>query len=150
MQFYSHLFSFEPIDTFGKETCLASIQNLLDLSQQQSSEGFLSLQELHNAVKTLNLCKSPGPDSFLVEFYLHFWEILGPLLLCVANQCFRDGNLCDPMKGSVSRLIYKKRGDIKNLEKWWPISLLNVDYKIISKVLTSRLAKVLESIVNPA
>ena len=83
-----------------------------------------------------------------VEFYLHFWEILGPLLLRVANQCFRDGNLCDSMKGSVTRLIYKRRGDIKSLKDWRPISLLNVDYKIISKVLTSRLAEVLEFIVN--
>ena len=49
----------------------------------------------------------------------------------------------------VTRRIYKKRSDIKNLKNWRPISLLNVDYKIILKVLTSRLAKVLESIVNP-
>ena len=149
VQFYSNLFSSESIDTFCKQTCLASIENHLDFSQQQSCEGFLSLQELSDAVKTLNLGKSNGPDGFLVEFYLHFWEILGPLLLGVANQCFRDGNLCDSMKGSVTRLIYKKRGDIKNLQNWRPISLLNVDYKIISKVLTSRLAKVLESIFNP-
>lgn len=54
------------------------------------------------------------------------------------------------MKDSVIRLIYKKRGDIKNLKNWWPISLLKVDYKFISKVLTLCLAKVLESIVNPA
>ena len=53
------------------------------------------------------------------------------------------------MKGSVTRLIHKKRGDIKNLKNWRPMSLLNFDYKIISKVLTSRLAKVLEFIVNP-
>ena len=149
VQFYSNLFSSESIDTFCKQTCLASIENHLDFSQQQSCEGFLSLQELSDAVKTLNLAKSPGSDGFSVEFYLHFWEILGPLLLRVANQCFRDGNLCDSMKGSVTRLIYKKRGDIKNLKNWRPISLLNLDYKIISKVLTSRLAKVLESIVNP-
>ena len=53
------------------------------------------------------------------------------------------------MKGSVTRLIYKKRGDIKNLKNWRPISLLNADYKIISKALTSSLAKVLEFIVTP-
>ena len=149
VQFYSHLFSSETIDPLCKQTCFASIENHLDFTQQQSCEGRLSLQELSDNVKTLNLGKSPGSDGFSVEFYLFFWDILGPLLLPVANQCFRDGNLCDSMKGSVTRLIYKKRGYIKNLKNWRPISLLNVDYKIISKVLTSRLSKVLESIVNP-
>ena len=148
VRFYSNLFSSESIDTFCKQTRLASIENHLDFSQQQSCEGFLLLQELADAVGTLNLCKSPGSDGFSVEFYLHFWEVLGPLLLRVANECFRDGNLCDSMKGSVTRLIYKKRGDIKHLKNWRPISLLNVDYKIISKALTLRLAKVLEHIVN--
>ena len=149
VHFYSHLFSSEIIDPLCKQTCFASIENHLDFTQQQSCEGFLSLQELSEAVKTLNLGKSPGSDGFSVEFYLFFWDILGPLLLRVANQCFRDGKLCDSMKGSVTRLIYKKRGDIKNLKNWRPISLLNVDYKIISKVLTLRLSKVLEYIVNP-
>ena len=127
VQFYSHLFSSETIDPLCKQTCFASIENHLDFTQQQSCEGFLSLQELSDAVKTLNLGKSPGSDGFSVEFYLFFWDILGPLLLRVANQCFRDVNLCDSMKGSVTRLIHKKRGDIKSLKNWRPISLLNVD-----------------------
>ena len=116
VQFYSHLFSSETIDPLCKQTCFASNENHLDFTQQQSCEGFLSLQELSDAVKT------PGSDGFSVEFYLFFWDILGPLLLRVANQCFRDGNLCDSMKGSVTRLIYKKRCDIKNLKNWRPIS----------------------------
>ena len=80
---------------------------------------------------------------------MHFWEILGPLLLRVANQCFTDGELCESMKASVTRLIYKKRGDIKNLKNWQPIPLLNVDYKIISKGITTRLSNVIEYIVHP-
>jgi len=53
------------------------------------------------------------------------------------------------MKTNVTQLIYKKRGDIKNLKNWRPISLLNVDYKICSKAITIRLSKVLDSIVHP-
>ena len=127
---------------------MASIEKHLSVLQQQSGKGFLSLQELTNSVKGLNLGKSPGSDGLSVEFYLHFWEILGSLLLRVANKCFRDGDLCDSMKGSVTRLIFKKRGDRKSLKNWRPISLLNVDYKIISKVITSRLANVIEFIVH--
>ena len=84
------------------------VEKHISASQQQSCEGFLSLQELTDSVKGLNLGKSLGSDGLSVKFYLHFWEILGPLLLRVANECFRDGDLCDSMKGSVTRLIFKK------------------------------------------
>ena len=51
------------------------------------------------------------------------------------------------MKTSNARVIFKK-GDCKNLKNWQPISLLSVDYKICSKVLSLRLSKVLEFIVD--
>ena len=51
------------------------------------------------------------------------------------------------MKESVTRPIFKK-GNRKDLKNWRPISLLNTDYKLGSKVLANRLAKVLQSIVN--
>ena len=53
------------------------------------------------------------------------------------------------MKGSVTHLIFKKHGDRKCLKNWRPNSLLNVDYKIFSKVITSRLSKVLSFIIHP-
>ena len=90
--------------------------------------------------------KSPGSDGLTTEFYLHFWSSLGALLLRVAGQCSLDGELAESMKESITRLIFKKRGDVKPLKNWRPISLLNVDYKIISKAITIRLSKVIESI----
>ena len=53
------------------------------------------------------------------------------------------------MKGSVTRLNFNKRGDVKHLKNWRTICLLNVDYKIISKAIALRLPKVLEHIVHP-
>ena len=132
VQFYSRLFSSEPIDDFCKHLCLSSLESSLSDEQRVSCEGLLPLLELTDSVKSLNLGRSPGSDGLSVEFYLRFWEFLGPLLHRVANQCFLDGELGDSMKGSVTRVIFKKRGDIKNLKNWRPISLLNVDYREIS------------------
>ena len=142
VSFYSRLFSEDFIDEPCKERCLSGIQSTLSLEQSDSCEGPLSLTDLSNLSKSLNLNRSPGLDGLTVEFYLHFWDVLAPLLLRVANDshCFLRGSLPDSMKGSVIRLTFKKRGDRKCLKNWRPISLLNsnVDYKIFSKVITSR------------
>ena len=80
--------------------------------------------------------------------YSNFWSGLGPLLVDVFNESLSDGELCESMKSSVTRLVYK-RDDRKDLKNWRPISLLNVDYKICSKAFSLRLARVLSSIISP-
>lgn len=45
-------------------------------------------------------------------------------------------------------LLYKK-GDRTDLKNWRPISLLNCDYKILAKMISLRLANVLENIIQP-
>lgn len=148
MQFNTKLFSEEPIDPVCKQR-LNSFARFLPDSDQKLCDEPISLQELTALVKTLNQGKSPGPDGFTVEFYLRFWDLLGPLLLLVSEKCLTDGHLSESMKGTATRLIFKKRGDIKNLKNWRPISLLNVDYKIVSKVITLRLSRVLHNFIDP-
>lgn len=74
-----------------------------------------SLAELTEAVNSLSLGKSPSLDGFTVEFYRKFWHLLGPLLLRVALESFTDGTLPDSMKGNATRLIFKKRGDLREI-----------------------------------
>ena len=65
-------------------------------------------------------------------------------LLAVLNDCFRVG--CASQRKALLRLIYK---DDKCLAKnWRPISLLNCDYKLASKIITDRLKQVMPSIVH--
>ena len=79
---------------------------------------------------------------------MKFWDLLGPYLVQVFNSCFLNSEMCDSMKVSHTRVVFRK-GDAKNLKNWRLISLLNVDYKICSKALSLRLAKVLELSVGP-
>ena len=145
VSFYSRLFLEDFIYEACKERCLSGIKLTLSSKQLDSCEGPLSLTELSNALKSLNLNHSPGLDGLTVEFYLHLSDVLALLLLRVARECFLRGSLPDSMKGSVTRLIFKK----KCLKNWRPTSLLNVDYKIFPKVITSCLSKVPSFIIHP-
>ena len=90
---------------------------------------------------------SPGSDGLPVEFYLTFWDVLAEPLLSVLNEALAAGSLTASQRESLVRLIYKK--DDKRLPKnWRPISLLNTDYKLASKVMTGRLKTVMDSIVH--
>ena len=148
VDFYSRLFSEEPIDAALQDDLLSSLSRRLSSDQASSCEGQMTLDEMTLALRSMNANKAPGPDGLSVEFYAKFWDRLGPYLCRVLNACFRAGEMCESMKTSNTRVIFKK-GDRKDLKNWRPISLLNVDYKICSKVLSLRLSKVLEFIVDP-
>ena len=63
------------------------------------------------------------------------------------NYGYEKGELSYMQKQGVFSLIFKK-GDPECIENWRPISLLNVDYKIVAKILSSRLQKVISHIIN--
>ena len=86
VSFYFRLFSEDFIDEACKQRCLSGIQLTLSSEQRDSCEGPLSLTEPSNALKSLNLNRSLGLDGLTVEIYLHVWDVLAPLLLCVANE----------------------------------------------------------------
>ena len=148
VDFYSCLFSEEPVDVALQDDLLSSLPCQLSSDQASSCEGQMTLDEMTFALKKMNSNKAPGPDGLSVEFYVKFWDWLGPYLCRVLNAYYHAGEMCESMKTSNKRVIFKK-GDRKNLKNWRPISLLNVDYEICSKVLSLHLSKVLEFIVDP-
>ena len=90
--------------------------------------------------QTINLAKNktPGSDGLTVrvEFYLCFWEYVATSL----KDCLNDAYVSALGEMSISQ---KKNKDTRLLRNWWPIALLNIDYKMATKCTAKRLKKVL-------
>ena len=147
--FYSNLYNSENLSKNHLDKIASNIKSktipdsiLKDLERQISEE------EIKNALFQMNKNKSPGIDGLTVEFYQAFWHILGEDILEVYNECFTNGFLSNSMNTALVKLIYKNSGSRYELKNWRPISLLTVDYKILSKAITNRLKPAMPLIIG--
>ena len=145
--FYADLFSSEHTDVAACESLLSNICSTLTPEQASLCDGLLSVRECHSALLGMAKRKAPGSDGLPMEFYVNFWDLLGADLVCVLNSCYRDGCLSLSQRSGVISLSFKK-GDRLDIRNWRPISLLNVDYKLASRVIAGRLLKVIHWVVN--
>ena len=115
---------------------------VLSGEQSQTCEGPISENELLKALKNMSNNKSPGNDGLTKEFNEKFWGDLKKHLCASITKAFHRGELSHSQKQAVIELIEKKDRDKKFIKNWRPISLLNIDTKVISKVLAERLKNV--------
>ncbi|KAK6165076.1 hypothetical protein SNE40_023679 [Patella caerulea] len=146
--FYSNLFTSEPIDAEISDDFLSGLPQLSEESRDLC-DGEISFSDVKFAVSNFKSHRSPGGDGLSREFYFTFIDILGPILVKLYNQCFEQGTLTNSQKSCIITLICKDKNNAKNMKFWRPISLLNVDYKILSKIIQMRLSAVLSEVVHP-
>jgi hypothetical protein len=92
--------------------------------------------------------KAPGPDGLPVLFYKKYWSIVGGSVVSVVIAFFEDERLLKEVKKSLIVLIPKNHNPT-NFNHFRPISLCNVVYKIIAKLLVSRLRPLLPKMISP-
>ena len=145
--YYRHLYSEEPTDS--------SLNSLFlhDLPQISSSDDLflqkkIEKHEILNALKEMKPNKSPGCDGLSSAFYLKFFHLFGDVLCDIINLAYETGELSNTQKLSYITLICKDESRADEMKCYRPISLLNIDYKIISKVITIRLGKILPKIID--
>lgn len=83
-----------------------------------------------------------------MEFYRVFWPLLDKFMVDSFNEAYNKKEMSHSQKQAVITLIEKKGKDRNYLENWRPISLINVDAKIASKVIATRVIKVLPDIIH--
>ena len=148
MVFYTTLYSAAYLDAAEQTFFLNKITHRLSHTEAALCEGEITLEECTAALNSFATNKSPGVDGLSYEFYRAFWTLLGPDLISVLNASFNVGKLSLSQRTGIITLLYKK-GDKLDPKHWRPITLLCTDYKILAKVLTGRLAKVLHNVVSP-
>ena len=120
----------------------------LNVEEQESLEKDLTFEELKDALTSFADNKSPGEDGFTKEFYEAFFDLLWKDLLNSYNDAFNKGSLSVSQKRGTITLIPKGDENLSDLKNWRPISLLNTDYKILSKVLAKRMEQHLPKLIH--
>ena len=87
--------------------------------------------------------------DYLQNFILLFWKELHLDMINSFNYAFDTGTLSISQRRGIITLIPKPNKDTTSLENLRPISLLNVDCKILTKAIAKRLEKFLPEIINP-
>ena len=134
-----------PNETFFEAENVASLNE----EEKLSREGIVSEDECLTALKEFKNCKSPGTDDLSAEFNKFFWTEISSDIIENFNYAFKTGRLSISQRRGIISLIPKKNKDKSLLENLRPISLLNIDYKILTKSIAKRLEKVLPKIINP-
>ena len=146
-EYYQNLFTSEPVDIDMQNKFCSKLENKLTREQSNMLENELEFSEVRKAIQLMKNNRSPGPDGIPIEFYKKFWEQIKDILLKVYRHSFEIGELSYSQYLAIIILLYKE-GAREILKNWRPISLINVDAKILSKVLANRLKLVLPFLIN--
>lgn len=106
-------------------------------------------EEIRGAIFSIPDDKASGPDGYSSQFFKRTWPTVGPLVVGAVQEFFQSGKLLKQLNATILNMI-PKSAQTQSVGDFRPIACCNVIYKVVSKILSSRIASVLETIVDKA
>lgn len=150
-EYYSSLYNLKsiPASRDSMEEYLSSARLFrLSSPDRNSLEAPITIEELSAVIKTVKHGKAPGPDGFTIQYYKNFFPLLGRYMTKAFNEIGRAAALPPDSLMAHILVIPKEGKDPAECGSYRPISLLNVDLKLFTKLLASRLQPLLNQLVH--
>ena len=151
--YYQSLYTKEPVDSTVLKTFLDDIDFTTTVSTEENTSltSEILLDDLLEQSKRCPKYSSPGNDGLGYQYLNILFRIpaLQPLILRVFNNALTKGEVPKSWKEIRVRLLPKK-GDLSNLKNWRPISLINCDAKIFTRILNTRIKPITNRLVQPS
>ncbi|XP_056866982.1 uncharacterized protein LOC130512731 [Raphanus sativus] len=106
-----------------------------------------SEKEIKKALFDINPDKAPGPDGMTSKLFQKFWREMRQDIIRLVRDFFATGSF-DPLINQTNICLIPKKKKPRDMTEFRPISLCNVSYKIISKLLCKRLKRVTPNLIS--
>ncbi|KAJ7972899.1 reverse transcriptase [Quillaja saponaria] len=130
----------------------ADLNNLFSPCISEEDNAFLCAipdeEEIRSTIFSMNSNKAPGPDGLSALFYKHYWPIIHLEVVKGVQHFFMHGYMLRELNLTNIALI-PKSASAHMVNHFRPISLCNVVYKCISKIIANRLKPFLPTIISP-
>jgi hypothetical protein len=144
--YFSYLFSSE-VQSLDNDV-IDKVQPRVSNEMNQILLAPYSREEVKKALFNIGDLKAPGPDGLHAIFYKHFWHIIGEDLTDEVLQAINSWIIPEGWNNTTMVLIPKVENP-ESITQLRPISLCNVAYNVISKLIASRLKRLLPEIISP-
>lgn len=105
-------------------------------------------EEVKMAVFDMASLKAPGPDGLHAIFYQLMWNVVGTSVVSFIKNFLDSGIMPEGMNDTLITLVPKIEHP-ERVTHLRPISLFNVCYKVITKLMTNRLKGIMQEVIGP-
>ena len=141
---FGELFTAQPI--IDDAELLDLVPRLVKNNDNATLNHKITLEEIKEAVDDMEDDRAPGLDRYNINFIKVCWEIIKSDLFKMVSKSQR----CDKIGGSTNSAflaLIPKEKDAKSFDRFQPISLCNIGYKIITKIMDRRLKHILPYLI---